>query len=272
MATPEQPRKDTVPGMLGMAVVVSLVCSVVVTAVSVQLQPLQARNEAANRQQNILRVVDRLDPDRPIAEQFEAIDARLVNLESGAYVEDMDPANFDPLEAATEPDMSVSIPDERDIASIQRRARYGEVFLVPEDGEVRYIVLPVYGMGLWSTMYGFLALESDGNTIKGLTFYEHAETPGLGDGVEKPKWLNKWEGKLVYGPEGEPLIEVIRGTVDESGAAGKPLTEGHPAFQVDGMAGATLTGRGVTNLLHYWLGPHGYGPYLNRHWRKEETS
>lgn len=275
MARPEEARRarrDSVPGMLGMAVLVSLVCSVIVTAVSVQLQPLQARNEQANRQRNILAVVDRLDPHRPVAEQFAAIDARLVELASGEYVSTPDPADFDPLEAAADPQRSLTIPDQRDLAGIQRRALLGEVYLVPENGAVRYIVLPVYGTGLWSTMHGFLALERDGNTIRGLTFYQHAETPGLGDQIEKARWLDKWEGKLVYDPDGVAQIEVVRGTVSEDLSETPSLRAGHPAFQVDGMAGATLTGRGVTNLLRYWLGPHGYGPYLERHWRRGDAS
>ena len=124
-----------------------------------------------------------------------------------------------------------------------------------EDGAVGEIILPVHGKGLWSTMYGYLALAPDGNTIRGLRFYEHAETPGLGDQVDKPAWRAQWDGKIAYGEDGEPRIEVIRGTVEPGPGA---------EYQVDGLSGATLTGRGVTNLLHYWLGPDGFGPYLER--------
>jgi Na+-transporting NADH:ubiquinone oxidoreductase subunit C len=104
-------------------------------------------------------------------------------------------------------------------------------------------------------MYGYLALAPDGTTIRGLRFYEHAETPGLGDQVDKPGWRAQWDGKIAYATNGAPRIEVIRGKVQPG-----PDAE----YQVDGLSGATLTGRGVTNLLHYWLGPEGFGPYLDR--------
>ena len=99
---------------------------------------------------------------------------------------------------------------------------------------------------------GFLVLEADANTVFGLQFYEHAETPGLGGEVDNPSWRAKWAGKLVYSTQGIPNIEVVRGHV---------TSKGHSArHQVDGLAGATLTSRGVTNLLQYWLSEQGFGP------------
>jgi len=104
-------------------------------------------------------------------------------------------------------------------------------------------------------MYGYLALAPDGTTIRGLRFYEHGETPGLGDQVDKPEWRAQWDGKTAYGADGAPRVAVIKGNVQPGPAAD---------YEVDGLAGATLTGRGVTNLLHYWLGPDGFGPYLEQ--------
>jgi Na+-transporting NADH:ubiquinone oxidoreductase subunit C len=116
------------------------------------------------------------------------------------------------------------------------------------------LVLPIQGLGLWSTLYGFLAIDADGNTIRGITYYQHAETPGLGGEVDNPRWKSLWPGRKIY-DDGEPAIQVIKG------AAGPPAQD---PYRVDGLSGATLTSNGVTFMLEFWLGPNGFGPYLDR--------
>jgi Na+-transporting NADH:ubiquinone oxidoreductase subunit C len=152
--------------------------------------------------------------------------------------------------------MSVKIPPDRDIAQIRRRAKYAVVYLVKEEGQTKLILLPVHGYGLWSTMYAYVALERDANTIFGLRFYEQGETAGLGAEIDNPRWRNNWTGKVVYGEAEKPQIRVIKGAV----APGDPEAK----FKIDGLAGATLTANGVTNLIHYWLGPEGFGTYLKK--------
>ena len=243
------------------ALVVSLVCSLLVTAVAITLRPAQERNAVLERQRNILAVAGRLDPSQPIPQQFAAIEPRVVDLATGDYAEDIDPRSFDPLALASDPEEGINIPAEADVAGIKRRARHAIIYLVRDDaGEVETVIFPVHGQGLWSTMYGLLALDTDGNTVEALRFYQHEETPGLGDQIDRETWLSQWEGKEVYDAEGVPRIEVMRSQAGDS------------VFQVDGLAGATLTGRGVTNLMRYWLGPDGYGPYINRHWRKDDLA
>ena len=105
-------------------------------------------------------------------------------------------------------------------------------------------------------MYGFLALEADGKTVRGINFYDQAETPGLGGEVVNPKWRAIWKGKKVYNEQGVPVLGLIKGNVDPS----KPGSE----YQVDGLAGATLTSQGVSNLIKYWLGQNGFGPFLEK--------
>ena len=102
-------------------------------------------------------------------------------------------------------------------------------------------------------MHGYLAVAGDGMTVRGLRFFEHAETPGLGDQIDDVEWRAQWAGKQIYGTNGLPRIEVVRGFVQPGDDA---------PYQVDGISGATFTGRGVTNLIRYWTGPHGFGPYL----------
>ena len=102
-------------------------------------------------------------------------------------------------------------------------------------------------------MYGFLALESDLETVAGIGFYEHNETPGLGGEVDNPRWKASWVGKQAYS-SGQMAISVLKGRADMT------LPEGN--YQVDGLAGATLTTRGVNNLVQYWLGEQGFQPLI----------
>jgi Na+-transporting NADH:ubiquinone oxidoreductase subunit C len=121
---------------------------------------------------------------------------------------------------------------------------------------VEKLILPIYGKGLWSTLYGFLALEKDLKTVSGITFYQHGETPGLGGEVDNPNWKGKWQGKQAFDDSGDVIIKVIKGAV----IPGAPDAD----HQIDGLSGATLTARGVDNLVQFWLGENGYGPYLQQ--------
>ncbi len=125
------------------------------------------------------------------------------------------------------------------------------------------LVLPVEGYGLWSTLYGFIALEADLTTIRGITFYQHGETPGLGGEVDNPNWKRKWVGRKAFGPEGEVKIHVVKGL------AGPPSED---PYEVDGLSGATITSRGVSHLVQFWLGEQGFGPFLEKLEQKGTTT
>ena len=247
--------RDSVANTLIVAIGVSLVCSVLVSATAVVLKPQQERNQALYRQKIVLEVAGLYEEGSDVSARFAAIDARLVDLETGHYTDAADAREFDPVAASRDPALSVAIPDDVDSAGIKRRAAYAPVFIVRDGEQIEQVILPVYGSGLWSTMYGYLSVAPDGATVRGLKFYEHAETPGLGDGVEKDSWLSQWRGKKLFDDDGNAQIEVVRG---------QAMPGANQIHQVDGMSGATLTGRGVQNLLHYWIGPHGFGPYLTK--------
>ena len=127
------------------------------------------------------------------------------------------------------------------------------VYRVVQDGEFKAVIVPISGQGLWSTLYGYIALAADTQTVVGITFYEHKETPGLGGEVDNPRWKRLWKGRKVYDGRGRPLINV------KKGVAGPPETD---PYNVDGLSGATITSRGVGNLVRFWLGEDGFGPYL----------
>ena len=247
-------NKESLKSVLTVALGLCIVCSVIVSSAAVVLKPQQEANKARDLKRNILMAGGLYDPELTVEEQFESIEARLVDLDSGRFVEgDVDA--FDQRKASKDPSQSRALTGDEDPAKILRREDRAVVYLVnSEAGDLNRIILPVRGYGLWSTLYGFVALEADANTIVGLGFYEHGETPGLGGEVDNPSWKQKWSGKLAY-RDGEVAIEVLKGAVNPASS--------DAAWQVDGLSGATLTTNGVENLVQYWLGNDGVAPLLD---------
>ncbi len=251
--TPSAPAPPSRARTLVTALVLCLVCSVAVSGVAISLHGLQVTNQENDRKKVILEVAGLYDASRSIDDLFQQVDSRVVDLETGEYVEVPD---FDQRKAARDPAASVAVTPDQDVAKIRRRAKRASVYLVEENDRIQRIILPVHGYGLWSTMYAFVALEADANTIYGLQFYEQAETAGLGSRVTDPAWVGQFRGKRVYDDQGQPRVRVAKGQVDP----GSPAAP----YEVDGISGATLTSDGVTNLLRYWLGAQGFEPYLQK--------
>ena len=174
-------NNESIRKTVTVAMVLCLVCSVIVSASAVILRPEQAVNEKANMQINILQAAGLFDPQQSIQTQFQIVTTRLVNLDTGEFVNGMDVDRYNQRKASKDPSMNRVLSTDEDIASIKRQAKIAKVYLVENGGQIEKIILPIHGYGLWSTLYGFMALEGDGNTVAGLGFYEHAETPGLGD-------------------------------------------------------------------------------------------
>ncbi len=250
---------DSTSKTLAVALALCIVCSVMVSTAVVILKPIQEANKMLDRKRNILAAAGMLAKgasDESIEEQFSHINARVVDLNTGKFADDaVDPAEYDQRKAAKDPDFSEALTTKQDLAKISRREQYAIVYLVQNpQGDIEKIILPIRGYGLWSTLYGFIALESDGNTIAGLGFYDHGETPGLGGEVDNRRWKALWPGKQVY-RDGEVQIGLIKGSVNPAAVTAP--------WQVDGLAGATLTSKGVTNLVRFWLGKNGFESFLN---------
>lgn len=245
-------KKDSFGKTLLVAFLLCIVCSIVVSGAAVSLRPLQQVNKDIDRKRNILLAAGLYQEGASVDEQFSAIKTKVVDLDTGKYV-DVDPSTFDQRKAAKDPARSKDLGD-ADIAKISRRENQALVYIVEADGVVDKVILPVHGYGLWSTLYGFMALESDLNTVAGLGFYDHAETPGLGGEVDNPRWKAIWPGKKVYNAQGDVALSLLKGAVDTS----RPEAQ----YQVDGLSGATLTARGVSNLVAFWLGENGFKPFL----------
>ncbi len=247
-------------GTLGIAAVLCVVCSVLVSATVVQLKPLQEQNKVLDVKKNLLLSAGLIkDPNTTkdqILDAFKKVDVRVVSLENGDLLSDVDPNKVDLKKEAKDPNFNIVIPGNKDIAKIKTRAKRSKVYFVKDNGEISMIVLPVYGKGLWSTMYGFLALGTDTKTVKGFGFYEHGETPGLGGEVDNPNWKNLWKGKELFGENFEPIITIVKGAVDHSADGSE--------HKMDGLSGATITSKGVEALLRYWVSDSGYGQFLEK--------
>lgn len=246
--------KDTTQKTIIVATLLCVVCSVVVSAAAVLLKPLQVANKDQDRKSNILAAAGIKDSSKSVDELFAQITTKYVDLETGKFTTDV-PAKYDAKKAAKDPQLGQALTKDVDIASIKYQAKVMPVYLVEKEGGIEKVILPVHGYGLWSTLYGFLALEGDLNTVVGLGFYSHAETPGLGGEVDNPAWKALWPGKKVYAADStEPKLGLIKGSVDPSSPNAK--------HQIDGLSGATLTSIGVTNLVQFWMGQNGYAPFL----------
>ena len=235
----------------------AVVCSLVVSVTAIVLGPKQAVNREEDRKKTILEVAGLYDPAVPIDDAFANIESVLIDLESGDVVPaDEAPEGYDPRLALSSASLSAAVPSGEDIAGIGRREKYTFVYLVRQNGSMEQVILPIRGRGLFSTLWGFIALDSDLRTVRGITFYEHGETAGLGAEVENPEWKAIWPGKLVFDDQGMVALKVVKGIVDAQAA--------NAAYKIDGLSGATMTGNGVSNLVEYWFGASGYGPYLDR--------
>jgi len=257
MVNNESPMKAV---LVVMAVV--LIAGSLVSFSVVVLRPIQVNNQLLDRGRDIIRLTglwrgNEEPSDRETLDILKSLDVRTVDIDAGWFEPRIDPYSFDQRGAAGDPGLGIAVPPEWDTAGLGRRCRYAPVYLLwnPQGALVR-IILPIYGSGMWSTLGGYVALQADLNTVAGVSFYEQNETPGLGDQVGQPAWWAKWRGVKIKDEQGRIRFAV---------AASAPVSElSAAAYQVDTLTGATVTGDAVTGLMHYWFGPHGFGPFLDR--------
>ena len=253
-------RKESPLKALVVVLAVSLACSILVSTASITLKPIQLLNQKVERSRNIVNITGLVPLNKKLSNDeilqvVEQLDARVVNLDTGEFDSSIEPEKFDARATVNDPELSVAIPAADDLARLGRRSRFAVVYLVWQDNELKRIILPIIGQGMWSTLRGYLALESDLNTIAAVTFYEQAETAGLGDQITRPDWQARWQGRQLFNNQGEVSFRVASGSVTESSAEAR--------HQVDAMSGATVTGDSVTRLVKFWFGATGYQAFFN---------
>ena len=249
-------NNDSIKKTLGVVVGLSLVCSIIVSTAAVGLRDQQKANAVLDKQSKIIEVAGIDAEGKKVPELFaEYIEPRLVDFKTGDFVEKAEDgstaANYDQRKAAKDPAESIKLTADEDKAKILRRANTGIVYLVKSGDDISKVIIPVHGNGLWSMMYAFVAVETDGNTVSGITYYEQGETPGLGGEVENPAWRAQFVGKKLFDENHKPAIKIVKGGAPEGSEHG-----------VDGLSGATLTGNGVQGTFDFWLGDMGFGPFL----------
>lgn len=237
---------------LGITMGVALVCAILVSIAAVGLKPRYLANLEAERASRLGAILDAVG-DVSVPVSMEDVEARIVDLQSGLYSDDIDPATFDQRKAANDPNQSTAIPAEQDLAGIKRRANHALVYLLRDENlKTPVVMLPVWGVGYQSALHGFLAVQADQNRVIALRFYEHGETPGLGSRIQDPQWEALWKDKKIFDDNGAVAI----------GVTNRPGSDAE--YQVDGISGATRTSMGVDGLVRFWLGEFGFGPYLAR--------
>ncbi len=213
--------------------IVTIICAGLLSAAAFFLKEKQQVNIEVDMKKNILKAVN-LMPDSKISQEEvlkkykKNIKSFVVNhlgnvviIQDGLSVEDIDP--------------------EKEETKLEKDRRY-PVYVKMNGSKISSYCIPIIGKGLWSTMFGYLALESDVNTILGMTFYKQAETPGLGSEVEADSFQQKFVGKKIWNSTGELVsIKILK---LEPEANSKNLIH-----EVEGISGATKTSEGVMNLL-----------------------
>jgi len=252
--------KDSPLKALIVVLAVSLACSILVSTASITLKPIQLLNQKVERSRHIVALtglvpIDKELSNEEILQAVEQLDVRVINIATGEFDDSIDPEQFDTRAAVNNPELSVAIAAADDLARLGRRAQHAIVYLVWEDNELKRTIVPIHGQGMWSTLYGLLALEVDLNTIAAVTFYEQGETAGLGDQITQPDWQAKWQGRQIYNDQGEVHFRVAAGSV----ADGTPAAR----HQVDAISGATVTADSVSRLVEFWFGANVYQTFLN---------
>ncbi len=260
-------QRDSVKGTFLFATVLCVVCSILVATAAVSLRSTRLVNEQLSFQREVLSVAglysSKTHTTADIPELFQQVIPMLIDLETGAEAESttLTVENFDLEKISRDPELTVPIPAQLDLVGMKHREAVTKIYLVKnDDGSLDQVILPVRGQGLWATMWGLLSLDSDGKTVRGLTFYNDKETPGLGGEINNPAWKAIWGHpecpKVLFDEQGIVTISFSKIAVNCETPNSQHL--------FDGLAGSTITARGVENMFKYWLGEHGYGPLLKR--------
>jgi len=207
------------------SLVVCVTCSVLLALTAGGLKPIIEKNEVFDIHRNILKAVDLYDKnDKASPEQIESTYSERIKGfvvdENGNVIPGKDPSNIDP-------------DTEQNLLPIFARL---------DNSSVSAYCIPISGMGLWSTLYGYLAVKNDGETVMGITFYKHGETPGLGGEIEADWFTSNFKDKKIFDSTGKlTSITIAKGSVSDDNK--------NRIHMVDGISGATMTGNGVNIFL-----------------------
>ncbi len=223
------------------AAVLTLVCGGLLALASEGLKEKQQFNIALEQKQNILATVVDLQEGQDVNVLYAQLVNEFVIDYQGSIKEGIKPQD-------------VNLAAEYKKPPEQRLLPIYEFKNESDSNKIDYVVLPVYGFGLWNDIWGFVALESDMNTIRGVKFDHKGETPGLGARISSDDEVQaRYKGKSIY--DNNKLVSVTM-------MKGEGNDYGDDPHKVDGMSGATLTAKGVNNMLTDYLSS--YENYLKK--------
>jgi Na+-transporting NADH:ubiquinone oxidoreductase subunit C len=211
------------------------------------LKPLQDLQVALDTQKKILGAVMELNPEDDVPAIYTSrIQSEVVNLKG----EVVDQVDGQPVVAE-----KVSIASQYDKAPEDRIYPVYKFMSENNPDQVEAYILPVYGTGLWDDIWGYVALENDLATLKGVVFDHAGETPGLGARITSLDVQERFQGKKIYDDLGKLVaVRMVKGET------GEPSIYGNN--EVDGLSGATITAVGVNEMLYNYLTY--YQAYLER--------
>jgi len=156
-------KKETAGRTILVTLILCVVCSVLVSFSAVYLKPVQEKNKKLDIKKNLLfaaKLIENLSVnEKQIDQAYKKIETKIVDLSTGLYNDQMDPSGFDQAKAARDPELSKLISADLDVAGIKKREKFSKIYLVKKEGKLEQIIFPMYGKGLWSTMYAFLAFK-----------------------------------------------------------------------------------------------------------------
>ncbi len=234
--------------------VLAVIFAALLSMAASMLREKQERNVVLDQKRNVLKSfgleslgLTEESTDQEVEDVFASRVTAIAVNQHGEEIEGVDVAKL-------------KLEDERakDLEANPDAVRHQPVYILKGDGgEPIAYAIPVIGKGLWSTLYGYFSLESDLNTVRGITFYKHGETPGLGGEIDAEWFQENFVGKKIYNDGGELVaVRVVKGKAADR-YSGDALQH-----YVDGISGATLTSNGVTNMLVQDL--EMYKPYFSR--------
>ena len=244
---------DSTPRALLVAGIVALACSALVSVAISILRPQQIELQSFDRYRAILRTTGlsaaNQMSDEAVLADYRALDARIVDFDTDWFVDASNGHAFDHWQLdQAEPAADVD----------KGQAQWAPVYLVRDERRLVSIVLPFDGPGMWAPILGYIALADDLNTVSGVVIYRHGDTPGIGDQIEDPAWLEQWRGKQIRDREG---VLRFRVTKDANGP-----------HEVDFISGASITTEATGDGAREWLGDERFGPFLKRLREQEEVS
>ena len=245
LALPNESRTKT----LIVAFLVSAICAAFVSGATVILRPIQAANRAAEEQARIDALVRGIPGMADLLDTTGgALSTVVIDLQTGHAARDVTPQTLDV--ALRDPNNWTPLEATDDLAGLGQRPNYVQVFLLREGGAISLVLLPVTGQGYGGRLDAILAVRGDMNTVAGIAVTGQSETPGLGARIEETAWQSGFPGVELRDETGEIRFRVAKGAAQTD-------------HEVDGITGATRTGNAVTQMVRFWLGPEGYGAFID---------